>query len=133
MLRKGTAGSQKGAKDNDSKSFISDVLGFALASPSGTPGNYVGGMEWHKGRNPVSYSVEKADAIKTSSRWRSRVWIKYDQSSMGAATWAEKDGYKSAAIAVPIEALKQQSDMSVLMKTVFDWFEGQSIKAVNKK
>ena len=108
--------------DSPAQEFISRTLGIVLSSPYGTPGNRIAGMEFHSGRNPFSYGVEKPDALKAASK-KAKVWMKYPDTGKGAAVWFKGENHKSVSIAVPIETLKDESEMTDLVRIALEYFD----------
>lgn len=121
------SGSSIASDCNDKEAdFTASVLGYRLATPYGTHTGMIGDMAFSDKMNPDIYCVECPDGLKPYGK-NSGVWLRYPGSPFGAAVYSNHSGkYRTVAIGVPIETLKEESDREFIFRAALEYFDGRS-------
>ena len=77
-------------------------------------------MEFQTELNPVRYCVESVDGIGPASS-KGTVLFRYSDSGISAATGFQGKNYKVAAFGFPIETLKEENDINMLLGAALDY------------
>ena len=124
------------AEATETKAFVETVLGYKLvtnhASQTGTfqpvrnkaiqlKGKLVT-MEFWEDRNPFIYNVETPDGIAPASE-NSTAFIRYGDTGVTAGVCFDAGGYKAVSIGFPIEVMKSQGDMRILLAEILSYLE----------
>lgn len=105
----------------ETKAFVSDVLGYKFMGSSATGVGLLGGMPFHFAPNEDVYCCPHPDGIAAVSRQGS-VWMRYDVSGVGAGVLFDGSGHKVASLGVPIECIKRSDDRERVFREAFIFF-----------
>lgn len=92
-------------------SFAQDSL-YAAKAPAGA---------FYTAPNPERYCVETPDGISPSSK-KGSIIMRYSDTSTPAGIRYEADGYRTVCMGFPIEALKKEEDIYMIIKKTLEYF-----------
>lgn len=108
--------------------FVRDTLGFSLRREHGSRNGSVStvsgkgpAMDFPITPNPYFYSIESPDAL-SAYRLGSSIYMKYNDSGLGAAVNIDFGNYKVAAFGFPIEAVNSLEGQEFLIRETMDFF-----------
>ncbi|MCR5464355.1 MAG: xanthan lyase [Bacteroidales bacterium] len=125
------------ANAEQTKVFVEDVLGYRwagnFASRIGTirpqrnsvlplKGKLVT-MEFWMERNPFIYNVETPDALAPANE-KSVAFLRYGDTGANAGIIFDAGKYKAVSLGFPIEVMKSQGDIDILLATILSSFAG---------
>jgi hypothetical protein len=84
----------------------------------------VGAVEFHKDRNPLMYNVENPDGIVPSGK-SAGTFLRYTDTCVSAGVCFEGEGYRAVSLGFPIETVKRQDDIDVLMENIMKFIDSR--------
>ncbi len=120
----------------NTRDFVEKTLGYKWLTNYATNGSSVQALangslnlfgkldktEFWKEMNGRIYNVETPDGIVPASD-DARTFMRYSDTEISAATCFETDHYKTVCLGFPIEVIKEQSDIGVLMREILSYFD----------
>ena len=80
--------------------------------------------EFWNDRNPYIYNVETPDGIVPANE-TSTTFLKYGDTGVSAATCFDAGTYRAVCLGFPIEVMKSQKDIDVLLACILSYFENK--------
>ena len=126
------------AETTDSKAFAETVLGYTWAgnhaSRAGTirpvrnsllplKGKLVT-LEFWRERNKFIYNVETPDGIAPATE-TAKTFLKYGDTDIPAGVFYNSGKHKAVSLGFPIETMKNQGDIDILLASILSAFEGK--------
>ena len=105
----------------ESKAFVTGVLGYKWASSHGTNTGDVAGMPFYSEKNTVRYAVPHPDGLVNADS-RGSVWLRYGGSGVPAAVKFRSDTHKAVSVGVPLECFMLEVDRDKLLREAFEFF-----------